>query len=160
MDFSENIKANIGASKASDLAYSRWYAQQPDEKKAAMIASGFQFVTENIEYQMNQENPFATRADVIFKFIEVTQKTGYPPETFDFITEEMSARSEKEWQQRFKAMKKALGWSYGDMARFVGAASGASVKASVNRQLPAFAKLAVCVFEQLTKTGSQALREE
>lgn len=30
----------------------------------------------------------------------------------------------------------------------MGAGSGDSVKASVSRKLPAFAKLAVCVFEQ------------
>lgn len=66
---------------------------------------------------------------------------------------EMAERSEQEWKQRFKAMKKQPGWTYDDMARFIGASNGASVKASVNRQLPAFAKLAVCVFEQLRKNG-------
>jgi len=35
------------------------------------------------------------------------------------------------------------------MARFMGASGGDSVKASVNRQLPAFAKLAVCVLEAM-----------
>jgi hypothetical protein len=37
------------------------------------------------------------------------------------------------------------------MARFMGAENGASVKASVNRKLPAFAKLAVCIFEQMNE---------
>ncbi len=42
-----------------------------------------------------------------------------------------------------------LGWSYKNMAMYMEAKNGSSVKASVNRQLPAFAKLAVCVFEQM-----------
>lgn len=151
MDFSENLKANIEASKQADIAYSRWYAQQPDEKKAAMIASGYAFVADNVRLQVKAANPFANNADAIFKFIEITQKQDYSPETFNFIAEKMAERSEAEWQDRFKAMKKALDWSYDDMARFIGAASGDSIKASVNRQLPAFAKLAVCVFEQMKK---------
>ena len=48
-------------------------------------------------------------------------------------------------------MKKELGWTYEQMARFMGASSGNSLKASVSRKLPAFAKLAVCVFEQMKK---------
>ena len=79
----------------------------------------------------------------------MTQKDEYPPETFEFIKTKMSERSEKEWKERFKKMKKSLGWSYDEMAIYMGAGSGASVKASVNRQLPAFAKLAVCLFEKM-----------
>jgi hypothetical protein len=33
----------------------------------------------------------------------------------------------------------------------MGAENGATVKASINRKLPAFAKFAVCVFEQMKK---------
>ena len=42
-----------------------------------------------------------------------------------------------------------MNWTYADIANFIGAADEASVRASVNRKLPAFAKLAVCVYEQL-----------
>ena len=88
--------------------------------------------------------------DIIMRFIEVTQKADYPEDTFAFIRESMQKRSEKEWQQRFKIMKKTLGWSYEDIATFIGAENGPTVKASINRKLPAFAKLAVCVFESMT----------
>lgn len=60
-------------------------------------------------------------------------------------------RAEEEWKQRFRAMKKELGWTYEEMARFMGASSGDSLKASVSRKVPGFAKLAVCVFEQMKK---------
>ena len=83
------------------------------------------------------------------RFIEVTQKADYPEATFAFIVETMHKRSEKEWQQRFKTMKKELGWSYDDMANFIGAENAETVKSSINRKLPAFAKLAVCIFEHL-----------
>jgi len=48
-------------------------------------------------------------------------------------------------------MKKELGWSYEDMAVYMEAKNGASV----NRQLPAFAKLVVCVFEQMQKNQEE-----
>jgi hypothetical protein len=46
-------------------------------------------------------------------------------------------------------MKRQLGWTYDDIAQFIHAESGNSVKSSVNRKLPAMAKLAVCVFEAM-----------
>jgi DNA-binding XRE family transcriptional regulator len=66
----------------------------------------------------------------------------------------MAEKSEKEWQERFKTMKNELGWTYEQMATFVGAKSDDSIKASINRKLPTFAKLAVCVFEEMKGKSS------
>ena len=148
MDYS-NIEENIKASEAADLQYAQWYAQQPDARKSAMMLSGYKMVADNVTQQVKAKNPFSTQSDVTMRFIEVTQKADYSADTFAFILETMQKRSEKEWQQRFKAMKKTLGWSYEDMATFMGAENAESVKSSINRKLPAFAKLAVCVFEHL-----------
>lgn len=148
MDYS-NIAENIKESRASDLLYGKWYAAQSNERKSGMILSGYNFAANTIKQQVKKENPFATNADVILRFIEISHKAECSQETFAFIVKTMEDRSEKEWQERFKALKKELGWSYDDMARFMGAENGASVKASINRKLPAFAKLAVCVFEQM-----------
>ena len=148
MDYS-NIEENIRASEAADFQYAQWYAQQSDERKSGMILSGYKMVADNVTQQVKAKNPFSTQSDVKMRFIEVTQKADYSEEMFAFILETMQKRSEKEWQQRFKAMKKELGWSYDDMANFIGAENAQSVKSSINRKLPAFAKLAVCVFEQL-----------
>lgn len=147
MDFS---KENQEASEKADFAYAEWYSRLPEERKAAFFNSGYQFVSEKVQSDAKSENPFVTEADIQMRFISLTQKEDYPEAVFHFIQEKMAARSEKEWQQRFKKMRQTLGWSYEDMAKFMNAGSGASVKASVNRKLPAFAKLAVCVFEQLT----------
>ena len=143
MDYSELVKQ----SEKSDLDYMKWYASLPDEKKAQIHLNSHQFVAEKIAHDMKLENPFANKSDIIMRYVEHTQKDQYPDEIFSFIQQKMAQRSEAEWQKRFKIMKKKLGWSYEDMANFMGASSGNAVKASVNRQLPAFAKLAVCVFE-------------
>jgi hypothetical protein len=150
MDYS-NIEENIKESKASDLLYAKWYAAQPNERKSSMILSGYNFAANNIKQQVKKENPFATNADVILRFIEISHKADCSEETFAFVVKNMKERSEDEWQDRFKTLKKELGWSYDDMARFMGAENGATVKASINRKLPAFAKFAVCVFEQMKK---------
>jgi hypothetical protein len=143
MDYSKNIEAH----KASDLAYAKWYEHQPEERKAQMVLSGYNFIAERIKYDMAKENPFATQAEILQTFVEVTQKDAYPPDIFSYIQEKFAERSEQEWKQRFRNMKKHFGWTYDDMARYIGAESGNSLKASVSRKLPAFAKLAVCVFE-------------
>ncbi len=150
MDYS-NVEENIAASRASDLMYAKWYAAQPNDRKSNMIISGYNLAANNIKQQVKKENPFATNADVTLRFIEISHKADCTPETFAFVVKNMNERSEKEWQARFKALKKELNWTYEDMARFMGAENGASVKASVNRKLPAFAKLAVCIFEQMKK---------
>jgi len=36
MDSFKNLLENIAASRESDFAYARWYAQQPDERKASI----------------------------------------------------------------------------------------------------------------------------
>ena len=152
MDYSNiasNIEENIRASEAADIQYAHWYAQQSDERKSAMMLSGYKMVADNVTQQVKAKNPFSTQSDVTMRFIEVTQKADYPEATFAFIVETMHKRSEKEWQQRFKTMKKELGWSYDDMANFIGAENAETVKSSINRKLPAFAKLAVCIFEHL-----------
>jgi len=143
MDFS---KENLLAKQEADRQYTKWYSQLSDEKKFEMVYGGYDFVAKKIRHDVLRENPHATESDISMRFIELTQ-SDYPESTMNFIREKMRERSEADWQKRFKAMKKALGWSYEDMARYMGASGGDSVKASVNRQLPAFAKLAVCMFE-------------
>ena len=52
-------------------------------------------------------------------------------------------------------MKKALVWSRYDIAQFLGAENGNSVKSSFAVKIPAFAKLMICVFENSQKRGGQ-----
>ncbi len=147
MDFSEK---NILAKQEARRNYTKWYSQLSDEKKFQMVYNGYDFVVQKVRGDELRANPFTTESDISMRFIELTQ-SDYPAATMDFIREKMKERSEIEWQERFKTMKKALDWKYEDMARFTGAASGDSIKASINRQVPAFAKLAICVFEEMSK---------
>lgn len=147
MDYSKHIEA----SEKADFAYAKWYAQLPDDRKATMFRDGFDFVAEKIRHDVLSENPFASEGEIILRFIELTQQQDYAPEVFDHIRYTMRQRIEEEWRQRFRRMKRTLNWSYEDMASFMGAASGNALKSSVSRQLPAFAKLAVCVFEEMEK---------
>ena len=133
---------------AADVAYAKWYAEQPDSLKSKMILGGFRFVKQSIQSDTLRANPFASQEEIKLRFIEITQAEDYPPETMEFIRREMQKRIDADWKARFQRMKKHLGWSYDEMARYMGAASGASLKASVSRGLPHFAKLAVCVFER------------
>ena len=139
------------ASEASDFAYAEWYSRLSDAEKTRFFLSAFDFVANKIRYDAKKENPFTTEASIILRFVESTQGEDYTEKTMDFIRMSMEARSEEEWKQRFNKMKKKLGWSYEEMAKFIGAGSGASVKSSINRKLPAFAKLAVCVFERMSE---------
>lgn len=99
--------------------------------------------------RFKKENPFLSEPELLFRYIELTLKKYYSDEVFAFLKEQMAIRAEKAWKERFKAMKKELGWFYDDMAKFMGAKSGASLKASISRKLPAFAKLAICIFEEI-----------
>ena len=139
----------LNSTKETELAYAKWYEKLPVERKAKMMCDFYQFGFESIKYNYLKKNPFATNEEIKFQFVKATQKEDYNEEVFVFIEKTFKERAEKEWQERFKKMKKALGWSYDEMATFMGAANGASVKASINRKLPAFAKLAVCIFEQI-----------
>ncbi len=141
----------INASRESELAHAEWYSKLPDERKAKMLCDLFQFGLETVKYNAKKENPALTEAELLLKYIDLNLKDAYPPETFTFIRQKMLERAEEEWKQRFRAMKKELGWTYDDIATFIGAGSGNSVKASVSRKLPAFAKLAVCVYERMKR---------
>lgn len=147
----DKIRENIAANEANELAYAKWYSKLPDEKKAAIFKSGFDLVANQVRRDARKENPFCTKSDEILRFVELVHRPKLKEETYEFVKERLIEKSEIEWQERFKAMKKKMNWSYEDIASFIGASGAASVKSSINRKLPAFAKLAVCIFEQIEK---------
>lgn len=147
MDFFETINS----SKAVEMMYANWYEQLPDERKAKMFSDLVQFGIETVRHNARQTNPFISEAEQMMLYFQANLKKELSQEMYAFVERKMIERSEKEWQKRFKTMKKHLNWSYEDIAIYMGAKNSASVKASLNRQLPAFAKLAVCVFEQMAQ---------
>jgi len=151
MDFSEMNLPEAGLPTESEHFYTRWYAALPQERKARIFADMFQFGLDSVKYNAKKNNPFLTDAEATLRFIELHFKQDYSPEMFDFITKKMEERAEMEWKKRFKMMKKALNWSHDDIEQFMGAENGNSVKSSLARKIPAFAKLAICVFEKSHK---------
>jgi hypothetical protein len=154
MDYS-NLEENIRVSEEADFQYAKWYEKQSDERKSSMMISGYKHVTDRVTAQQKAKNPFSTKADIILRFMEVTQKEEYPQDVFAKMVENMKKRSDLEWQQRFDNMQNELGWSFEDIANFTGSDNSLEMKESVNQKLPAFAKLAVCVFEQLKNSELQ-----
>jgi Tfp pilus assembly protein PilO len=149
MDYSEDITI-VGE---PELAYARWYSGLPAARKAQMLCDLFQFGVDSIRYNAKKQNPYLTESETMLFYFEKNLKNSFSPKVFEFIRIEMMKRAEIEWENRFKAMKKQMGWSYDEIARFIQAESGNSVKSSVNRKLPAMAKLAVCVFEAMKDKG-------
>ncbi|MEM8528126.1 MAG: hypothetical protein AAGG68_26015 [Bacteroidota bacterium] len=147
----EKIRENIAANEASEIAYAKWYSKLPDEKKATIFKSGFDLVANQVRREVRKTNLFCTKYDEILRFVELVHRSKIEESTYEFVKEKLIEKSEMEWQKRFKTMKKKMNWSYEDIANFVGASSADSIKSSVNRKLPAFAKLAVCIFEQMEK---------
>ncbi|MBU6342301.1 MAG: hypothetical protein KGS48_12465 [Bacteroidetes bacterium] len=145
MEYSDNSMV-LGE---AELAYARWYSALPVARKAQMLCDLFQFGVDSVRYNAKKQNPFLTDSETMLFYFEKNLKNSFSPEVFEFIRTEMMKRAEIEWENRFKAMKTQLGWTYDDIARFIHAESGNSVKSSVNRKLPAMAKLAVCVFEAM-----------
>ena len=140
--------STLNSSKESELAYAAWYAKLPDQRKAQMMSDMFSFGIESVKYNMKKENPFITESEALFKYIELNLKDSYSPEVFAFIKKKMEEKAEEEWKQRFRKMKKEIGWSYEDMAKAMGGTSPGAIKATVSRKLPAFAKMAVCLYEK------------
>ncbi len=155
MGYSDQLKETYRISRESDFAYAKWYAKLPDSRKAAFLAEGFQFAYEKIKHEELAANPFATNAMITGRFIEIAHGHDYSPEILAFIRQKIADRSELEWRQRFKDMKMQLGWSDDDIVRYVGAKNGTStgVDLAIDANLPDFAKLAVCVFEQMRQTS-------
>lgn len=141
----------LNSGKESELAYANWYAQLPDDRKARMMADMFQFGVDTVIYNARKNNPFMSNAEGLLHYMEATLKDRCDEHTFSFITQKMEERAEEEWKRRFRQMKKKLGWDYEKMAAFMGGVSADALKASLSRKLPAFAKLAVCVFEEMAQ---------
>ncbi len=88
MDFSDLINQ----SNQADLNYAQWYSQLSDERKAQFFLDGYNFVVEKIRYDVLKENPFACEAEIIWRFIELTQKDQYDDKTFAFIKKQMETK--------------------------------------------------------------------
>ncbi len=70
------------------------------------------------------------------------------PAHWEHFKKVMEKRIRKDWAMRFRKMMEAKGWTYEDVARYGRFKNGKVVEATISRGLPAFARLAVVLFEQ------------
>ena len=96
MDYSKLIED----SQASDLAYAKWYSALPDERKAKMFLDGYNFVAEKVRYDVLQENPAATEAEIRLRFIELNHREDYDAKTWEFVRSTIEKKIEEKWKFR------------------------------------------------------------
>lgn len=85
MDFFETLNA----SKEAELSYARWYAAQPDSRKAQMLCDLFQFGIDTVRYNARKENPLITEAEAMLRYMELNLKDQFPEEQWNFIQRNM-----------------------------------------------------------------------
>ncbi len=61
----------------------------------------------------------------------------------------MERKIKKDWADRFRFMMKENNWNYEDVARMGQFKNGKVIEPTISRGLPAFAKLAVMVYEKM-----------
>lgn len=141
----------INSSKEAEIAYAHWYYHLPDERKAQIMCDTFQFGIDAVMYNYRKEHPFCTESEAMLFYMEQNLKPFFSTEIWSFIRATMEEKAENEWKNRFKTMKEDLNWSYADMAGIMDASSPDSIKSSVARKIPGFAKLAVSVYEKMKR---------
>lgn len=99
---------------------------------------------------IKSEHPEFSELEVRLEFVRLmSYKTGkISEEHWQHFKSVMEDRIRKDWSERFRKMMKAKNWTYDDVAKLGRFKNGKVVEASVSRGLPAFAKLAVMVFEK------------
>lgn len=66
---------------------------------------------------------------------------------WEFYQKKMKDKIRRDWSQRFREMMEEMNWNYYDIAMLGDFKSGKVIEATISRDLPSFAKLAVIVHE-------------
>ena len=51
----------LNSPKEAELAYAKWYAQLPEERKAKMLADAYDFAYGSLSYKLKKEKPIYCR---------------------------------------------------------------------------------------------------
>ena len=98
---------------------------------------------------IKENNPNFSENEVTLEFVRlIYYNTGEMPETqWNFYYKTMQERIKKDWSKRFRQMMKDNNWNYDDVAKLGNFKSGKVIEATISRDLPSFAKLAVVIYE-------------
>lgn len=120
-----------------------------------IAASFFNFGVLGTRDWIKKQNPSYSELEVTLEFVRLSYERG-EMEEWNWLHFEkfMKGKIRRDWARRFRAMMKARGLNYDEVARLAGFKNGAVVKATVTRGLPHFARLLVLLWEaDFTATG-------
>lgn len=128
------------------------FQELPSEKRAQLTAEFFDLGITQTRRWIAQQHPEFGEREITLEYIRIVH---YLPGHIDeakwlHIERVIQEEIRQDWIRRFGRMMVLRGWTYEDVARYGRLKSAAVAKATISRGLPAFAKLAVLVFEQMS----------
>lgn len=121
------------------------------EKRFKIALDFANFGIERTREWIKQNHPEYSELEVTLEFVRLIHyQTGQMTEEhWAFYEKEMQKKIKKDWTERFRAMMKENNWNYGDIANMGNFKNAEVVEATISRGLPAFAKLAVSIYEKM-----------
>lgn len=121
----------------------------PSEKRLAIALDFANLGVDQTMAWIRSNHPEFSELEVRLEFVRLlSYKRGkISEEHWQHFKSVMEDRIRKDWSERFRNMMAAKNWSYDDVAKFGRFKNGKVIEATVSRGLPAFARLAVVVFE-------------
>lgn len=119
-------------------------------KKRLRIATDFANLGVNQTRKwIKDQNPNFSELEINLEFVKLLYyKTDLMEESvWQFFKSRMQKKINKDWAKRFRLMMEENNWSYDDVAKLGNFKNGKVIEATISRGLPAFARLAVRIFE-------------
>lgn len=124
------------------------YSSLPGSKRMEIAASFFNFGVLGTRDWIKKQNPSFSELEVTLEFVRMSYEAGEIEDWhWSHFQKIMQPKIRKDWANRFRAMMKAKGLDYAEVAKLAGFKSGDVVKATISRGLPHFARLAVVLWE-------------
>lgn len=98
---------------------------------------------------IKQNNPGFSELEITLAFVRLIYfETGQMSEKqWAFFNKAMKEKIRKDWSSRFRKMMAENGWNYEDVSKLGLLKNGKVVQATISRELPSFARLAVLIHE-------------
>lgn len=122
-----------------------------DPEKKSRIAFEFSnFGISQTRKWIKSQNPWYSDLEINLEFVRIMYyETGQiSDQHWNFYKQVMVEKIKKDWIVRFRKMMEESQLTYQDISKMIGAKSDKSVKSTISRGLPAFAKLSVIIYEQ------------
>ncbi len=125
------------------------YKNLPPEKRAEITIQFADFALHQTRDWIKRNHPEFSELEVTLEYVRLIhfESGAIPEKQWKYFQSVMADKIRKDWAARFRKMMAAKNWTYDDVARWGRFKSGKVVEATISRGLPAFAKLAVVMFE-------------